>query len=350
MRRIGIFTKMDMVGGSEFRAVEMANAISQIPGYQSVLMCGKALPAKLECLLDPAVELREGIFSDPDIEAFYSAGHLLVINTDSRDFTTAAYWQGKSPAHTHAVDLSRIRQMTFLFNYIVSPACTLPELRQHVRDVRIITANGKFFHEISQQKRYEAVRHYPRIQIESPIHPRVAVPKSFSNRIRLGMHSLPAPGKWNEQLPDLIQCLNARHKERILWDFMGMPREMRSRIRADNVVFRQEFSTPVSEFLSGIDVFLFFLSWKREEPWARSAGEALMSGCPVITTARGGNVEQVIHGNTGFLCKTLEDFVVACTKLVESRPLLDVMGQNARHAARHFASDAVARRFLEFIR
>jgi trehalose synthase len=115
------------------------------------------------------------------------------------------------------------------------------------------------------------------------------------------------------------------------------------------VVFRQEFSTPVSNFLSGIDVFLFFLSWKREEPWARSAGEALMSGCPVITTARGGNKNQVVHGNTGFLCKTVEDFANACTRLVENPPLLETMRLNAKRAARHFTSDAVVQRFLDFI-
>ena len=54
----------------------------------------------------------------------------------------------------------------------------------------------------------------------------------------------------------------------------------------------------VPEFLQGIDVLLFFLGWQREEAWARSAAEALMSGCPVITTNRGGNRDQVIHGNT----------------------------------------------------
>ncbi len=322
MRRIGIFTKMDMAGGSEFRAVEMANALSHVPGCQGVLMAEKSIPAKLRGAIDPLVEVREGIFTTPDTDALYSVDHVLVINSDSRLFTTEAYWLGESPRHSYKVNLSRIRQMTFLFNFIVSPSIVLPALQRHIRDIRIITANSKFFDEIGKQGRYEAVRHYPRLQLESPIHPRIAVAKSSSDRLRFGMHSLPASSKWNDQFPDLIHRMNERFGNRILWDFMGMPGSLRVKIRDGNVVFRKEFSMPVGDFLAGIDVFVFFLSWKREEPWARSSAEALMSGCPVITTARGGNKNQIIHGNTGFLCKTLDDFVHACGKLVEEASLV----------------------------
>ena len=350
MRRVGIFTKMDMAGGSEFRAVEMANAVSHIPGYQGVLMVEKSVPAKLRSAIDPLVEVHEGIFDAPDLDALYSVDHLLVINSDSRLFTTEAYWLGASPRHPFKVDLSRIRQMTFLFNFIVSPSSSLPTLQRHVRDIRIITANSKFFDEIGKQDRYDGVRHYPRLQLESPIHPRVAIAKVPSDRLRFGMHSLPASSKWNDQFPDLIHRVNERFGDRVLWDFMGIPVAMRAQIRDGNAVFRKEFSTPVGDFLSGIDVFVFFLSWKREEPWARSSAEALMSGCPVITTARGGNKNQIIHGNTGFLCRTLDDFVHACCKLIEEASLVGLMRQNALRSAQHFRADVVAQRFLDFIR
>ena len=349
MKRVGIFTKMGMAGGSEFRAVEMANAISRSPGYQGVLMAEKGMCEKLRDSVGPSVELRERIFSAPDLDALYSVDHLLVINSDSRTFTTEAYWRGESPSHPHKVDLARILQMTYLFNFIVSPACALPGLRRHVPDIRLICANGRFFDEISQQDRYEAVRHYPRLQLESPIHPCVALPKTPSDRVRFGMHSLPASSKWNEQFPELIHRVNERHGGRILWDFMGMPAETRASIRASNVVFRKEFSVPVADYLSGVDAFVFFLSWKREEPWARSSAEAMMSGCPVITTARGGNRNQVIHGNTGFLCNSLDGFAQACERLLEEPSLLELMRQNSIRSARHFSSGEVAKRFLEFI-
>ena len=105
----------------------------------------------------------------------------------------------------------------------------------------------------------------------------------------------------------------------------------------------------VAEFLSGIDVFLFFVSWKREEAWARSAGEALMSGCPVITTAKGGNMDQVIQGQTGCLCENFDEIVESCSRFVEQPVLLESMRSNARRFAERFTSGAVAARFLEFL-
>lgn len=348
-KRIGVFTKMEMAGGSEFRAAEMAKAISATSGYQGVLLVESNMPEQLRIAAGPDVEICEGIFKVPDIEALYSLDHLLIINTDSRDFTTSDYWQGRTSVHQHEVDLQRLPPMVFLFNFIVSPACNLPSLQRHVPDIRIITANSKLFDEISEQARYEAVRHYPRLQLESPINPMVAKPKTQSSRLRLGMHSLPGSGKWNRQFPELVRAVNDLHGDRITWDFMGMTDHIRDRIPDKNTLHRPAFFLPVDEFLTQLDIFVFFLDWKREEAWARSAGEALMSGCPVVTTTKGGNRNQVIHGNTGFLCKDLHGFVNACAYLIEQPELLGAMRRNTRLFARSFSSAAVARRFLEFL-
>jgi hypothetical protein len=348
-KRIGIFTKMDMAGGSEFRAVEMANAISRVEGYCGVLLAEKSIPDRLRKAIEAGVEVHEGVFTKPDVEALYSVDHLLVINTDSRDFTTAAYWDGRTGVHAYKVNLGQIRQLVFLFNFIVSPSCHLPELRELVPDIRIITANSKFFDEISEQARYEEVRHYPRLQLESPISLGVAKPKTHAPRLRFGMHSLPNADKWNSQFPELVRAVNEKWGDQVVWDFMGMPGSLRRKITGPNVILRPEFCVPVDEFLTGLDVFVFFVSWRREEAWARSVGEALMSGCPVITTGRGGNRNQVIHGNTGYLCKTVERFVESCGKLIETKQLLTDMRRNAASFARNFASEKVAERFLAFV-
>jgi Glycosyl transferases group 1 len=350
VKRIGIFSKFEMGGGSEFRAAEMATAISKLPGYQAVLLAEREIAERVLPAIGKKVEVHNRVFSAPNLAPFYSLDHLLVINSDSRHFTTLGYWQGTTGRHSHPVDLSRIKEMTFLFNFVVSPSIQLPALQARVPDMRIITTNSKFFHEISEQSRYEPVRHYPRFQLESPINPLVAKAKTKSGRLRFGMHSLSMGYKWNQELPDLIHRVNAVYGERISWDFMGMTADVRDRIRDGNITMRPEFALPVSEFLRGIDVFVFFLGWEREEPWARSAGEALMSGCPVITTARGGNLDQILHGNTGFLCKSLDDFAASCARLIEDPDLVQAMQRNARQCARRFASASVARRFLEFIR
>lgn len=347
--RIGIFTKMNMAGGSEFRAAEMATALSDLPDHQAVLLVEKTISPKLRSAIGGKVEIHESVFGNGSVEAFYSVDHLLVINSDSRDFTTSDYWQGRTPHHACAVDLARIKQMVFLFNFLVSPARHLAGIRALVPDVRIITANAKFFHEISEQSRYEPVRHYPRMQLESPINPAVAQPKSASTRLRFGMHSLAAASKWNDQWSALIERINRDHQDRVSWDFMGMPKAIGAQIHANNVRIRKEFAVPVAEFLRELDVFVFFTSWKREEPWARSAAEALMSGCPVVATGKGGNGHQVIHGNTGFLCKNLEDFAAACQRLIESPEILAAMRANAQALARQFTSAEVMRKFLQFI-
>ena len=348
-RRVGVFTKMDKVGGSELRVVELANAISAVEGYRSVLLVERDMPERLRLLVRPQVELHAGVFSRPNVEALYGLDCLLVINSNSRRFTSLEYWSGATPSHPHGVDLGRIKTLTFLFNYVVSPASQLSSISSLVPDVRIITANKKFFNEMGSQNRYEPVRHFPRMRLESPINPDVALPKTASPRLRLGMHSLPNRRKWNRQWPELIPRLNAEFGDRIAWDFMGMPRSLQEKIRAENVVLRREFLTPVSEYLRGIDIFVFFVEWRHDEAWASSVGEALMSGCPVVTTARGGNRDQVVEGNNGFLCGHLDEFVLACRKLLLNPALLRALQENARRASKEYASENVTRRLLSFL-
>ncbi len=340
---------MEMAGGSEFRAVEMANAISEMDSYEAVLLSERQISSRLKEAIGKKVEIHEGVFAKPNIAPLYSVNSLLVINTDSREFTTDKYWLGESERHSHPVDLSKIRQMAFLFNFIVSPSAQLPSMRSKVRDIRIITANGKFFSEISDQSRYEAVRHYPRLQLDSPISTRITRAKVPADRVRLGMHSLGASDKWNSQFPDLVKALNASHGDRIYWDFMGMPSRMASEIEAKNIRVRSAFTVPVESFLREIDIFVFFLNWRREEAWARSAAEAMMSGCPIVTTAKGGNKNQVIHGNTGFLCKDLDQFSSACTMLIDSPNLRRMMQTNATRASREFTPAQVVKKYLNFI-
>ena len=67
--------------------------------------------------------------------------------------------------------------------------------------------------------------------------------------------------------------------------------------KIENVDCLDENEENVSDFLSSIDVFLFFPEWKREEPWGRVIAEAMVSGCPVIALDRGGTKDQVLNSN-----------------------------------------------------
>src|SRR5581483_6960064 len=107
----------------------------------------------------PEVVVKEKILQDnSSFTILYEMDVVIVVNTDSKDYTTLDFWQGRSSRHGCKVDLSRLRQLTFLFNFIVSPSQHLWQLTQYCRDIRIIVANQRFFTEITNQSRYSRIR------------------------------------------------------------------------------------------------------------------------------------------------------------------------------------------------
>jgi len=120
-------------------------------------------------------------------------------------------------------------------------------------------------------------------------------------------------------------------------------------LKLSNVVVYKEDQITVKEYLNNLDIFMFLPSWKREEPWARVVGEAMMSGCPIVATNKGGNKDQVLHGNNGFLCKTKDDFVKYLCYLCEHRQDRVIMGRNSRKTAfREFRTDVIINKLLSF--
>ncbi|MBC8165297.1 MAG: glycosyltransferase [Bryobacteraceae bacterium] len=74
------------------------------------------------------------------------------------------------------------------------------------------------------------------------------------------------------------------------------------------------------------------------EDWGLVPLEAMAVGKPVIAVNRGGPLETVIHGKTGFLVEPLaENFANAMEQLANSPSLLRLMGRLARERAKEFA-------------
>jgi len=349
---IGVFSKFAMAGGSEMRCAHMCNAIAEFTEHQPYLLCEGGIPDKISSAVKPGVTVIKNVCSPDNIQNFYDMDHILVVNTDSKDFTTLDYWEGKTDRHSSFIDLEKVKGMSFLFNFIVSPARHLYQLETKCRDIRIITANKRFFDEISSKDKHEHVRHLKRFILESPIDPTcVSQDKLGGSIVRIGKHSHALGNKFNEEHAELIKRVNAKHGDRVIWDFMGVPKDRIDEIKNfKNVIIRRTFSLPVKDYLKGIDIYLFYPSWKRQEPWARSVAEGLMSGAPVVATdTDGGNRMQIINGSNGFLCKSIDDFEKNICTLIEDVDLRNKMRDNAIFYSRFFKSETVIKKFVEFI-
>jgi glycosyltransferase involved in cell wall biosynthesis len=161
---------------------------------------------------------------------------------------------------------------------------------------------------------------------------------------------MPYLNKFNMEIGTLVAEMNGKYRDRLVWHFMGMPAPVADRIaHFPNVVLREPFAISVRDFLEETDVFLFYPTWDRLEPWARSTAEALMSGSPVVATARGGNCDQVVHGNNGFLCQSREDFVRFLSVMIDQPDLVQAFGQNAFLYSTYFRTEYVIQKLMRFI-
>jgi glycosyltransferase involved in cell wall biosynthesis len=156
--------------------------------------------------------------------------------------------------------------------------------------------------------------------------------------------------KFNDEIAELLARINSRYSDKVSWDFMGIPQSRACLItHFPNVTIREAFAKPVKEFLKETDIFLFYPSWNRQECWSRSVGEALASGCPVLATDKGGNRDQIVHGNNGYLCRNLGDFVQYLSELIEDPEIVRALGRNAVLYSRFFSTEYVVKKLIEFI-
>jgi hypothetical protein len=303
--------------------------------------------------LDEAVSLRVNVVRAQDkIGILYDMDAIIVVNTSCEDFTTAKYWQGRTGRHKCLVDLSHIKKFVFLFNFVVEPAARLPSILKRVGDVRIIAANTMDFHILSTADRFREIRHLPRMVLASPIDPdSVTTYKKPSQRIRIGQHSMPYMEKFNREISLLVARINNVYHGRVLWHFMGMPAPVAGLVaHHTNVLLHEPFAFTVREFLEETDIFLFYPVWERSEPWARSIAEALMSGTPVVATARGGTRDQIIQSNNGYLCNCLDDFVRYLSVMIERPEIVRLLGRNASLNSKYFTTEYITHKLIEYIR
>lgn len=351
--KIAIFSKFDMTGGSEHRCLELANGISRFTEHESFLLAEKHIPSGILQHVDKDVHVVENCFLMP--EYFYNSDCIIIVNTDARDFSTIDYWMGKSIRHNLSINIDGLKdtKMFFLYNFIVSPSRHLCGLANAGIDTSIITTNNKFFNEITKQDRYDSVKMLPRYILASPIDPDklkifIREPK---DKVCFGMHSKRLGNKWNDEIEKLIKDVNKRYtSDQVEFRFMGIKGDLRKKIeKIENVICLNENEESVKDFLSKLDVFMFFPDWKREEPWGRVIAEAMVSGCPVIALNKGGTEDQVLRGNNGFLCKRYNDYLKYVIHFIEHKDEIPVMSLNSIRISKDFYSERVIKKLLNIL-
>lgn len=90
----------------------------------------------------------------------------------------------------------------------------------------------------------------------------------------------------------------------------------------------------LGELYAACDVFVHPSLWS--EPFGMSLTEAMLCGCPVVSTRRGGIPEIVVHGETGLLVDevTPEALAGAITTLLSDPKRRQAMGEAGRRRAR----------------
>lgn len=87
-----------------------------------------------------------------------------------------------------------------------------------------------------------------------------------------------------------------------------------------------------------------------EEHFGIATVEAMAAGCVPVVPRRGGQPEIVAHGETGFLCGALPEYVERTAELAADRPRAARMSAAAREAAARFARPLFVSRMMGLLR
>ena len=149
--------------------------------------------------------------------------------------------------------------------------------------------------------------------------PRPPLPdKQLERRhLTIGRLCTPSHRKWSaDGMLSLYSTLAADHPD-ALWEFVGCPGPLCRRL-LEACQGRARFHQPSWEARSLLwtwDAWLF--DCVQPETYGRVLCEAQQAGCLPIVPRRGGFIEQVEHGRTGFLCNSPADYSRAVAALRE---------------------------------
>jgi hypothetical protein len=160
----------------------------------------------------------------------------------------------------------------------------------------------------------------------------------------IGRLSRADPGKFPEDFPTFYEGLGVR---RATFRVMGWSVDLARRWEGHAFDARWELLPPMKEdpstFLRSLDIFVYSLGTGLRESWGRSVVEAMLSGVvPVLPDSGEHHLRNLVkHGESGFLCRTPEEFGTYARMLDSDRQLLLRCARRAREDAleRHCAAE-----------
>lgn len=380
MKTIGIFSKLGMPGGSENRATQLANAFcKRMPTY---LFAEKNFSSHLKKQLDKRVILRENTTETARFRyELQGVDALLIINSDSYSFCKAAYWDGtQGKHHKHNIDLSQIPNITFLFNYVVSPAQWLVDSKPEKKpkdvwkglhsinpNIGILCTSKWFAKNLETEDKFKMLRKtkIPVDVINSPVSSDFDLEKTKSDKIRINRHSMSFAYKHDEDNLEIVKTLCEKYGDKISFKWMGVPSQVRD-INANDkhkkipykealqkhpqMTCVEAYSMPVPELLKETDILFFYISRYRKEPWPRTIAEGMTGGCCCVTNNNYGMAEQIDSGKTGYLFDNKKQAIEQLSHLIENVEKMREVGNNAReHARQYFLDDVIVDKTLAFM-
>ncbi len=367
MKTIGIFSKLGMPGGSENRVTHLANCLSR--RMATFIFAEKSFSSKLKPQLDSRVVLRENTTETPKHRSeLENIDILLVVNSDSYSFCKKSYWDGsQGKHHKHNINISQIPSIGFLFNYVVSPAQNLVDLSKVNPNIKILCTSDWFIKNLETESKFEKLRalKIPTMQINSPVGGQFNVPKQPGDKIRINRHSMAFAYKHDQDNMQIVEALCKKYGEKISFKWMGVPshvRDINSKNKKDKVPYREvldkhkqmtivpEYTMSVPDLLKETDILFFDISRHRKEPWPRTIAEGMLGGCCCVTNNNYGMVEQIKHGETGYLFNTAEQAIEQLSNLIEHPEQIKEVGEAGReHARSHWLDEVVIDQTLEFL-
>lgn len=147
------------------------------------------------------------------------------------------------------------------------------------------------------------------------------------------IRAIPALSKRFDNLALVIMGGNWFSENRVT-DYVAYIRALAKRLSIPVITTGFIAADQIQNWFSAADVFVCTSVW--QEPLARVHYEAMASGLPIVTTARGGNAEVIIPRENGVVIDNPEDpneFVEKITEVLRDQSLMNRMSEKGRELA-----------------